>query len=183
MQYHAALPSDAIEAEYLGFRFFATPCGQIWRQNPSKGFYKMSQIKQSQTKNNKKYFYGHTYIGLYQKDMKRTTVTVSKLIAIAFIPNPLNLPIVMHKDETLNANGLLDNSASNLMWGTRAENVQDRVNKKRCGSGGKKLNKEIALAMRKMHCEGKKVKEIAAIYSVGLPCVYDVIKRATWRNV
>ena len=51
--------------------------------------------------------------------------TVSRLVAIAFIPNPKNLPCVCHKDETLDENWLLYNWSDNLFWGTHKDNVQD----------------------------------------------------------
>lgn len=47
---------------------------------------------------------------------------VSRLVAITFIPNPENLPIVMHRD-----NNTLNNHKDNLKWGTYAENSQQCV--------------------------------------------------------
>lgn len=44
---------------------------------------------------------------------------IHRLVAIAFIPNPNNYPIVMHKD-----NNKVNNYYMNLKWGTVAENVQ-----------------------------------------------------------
>ncbi len=47
-----------------------------------------------------------------------------RLVAIAFIPNPLNLSCVLHKDETL-IDWILDNSVCNLWWGTKKDNNID----------------------------------------------------------
>ena len=43
---------------------------------------------------------------------------VHRLVALTFLPNPLNLPIVMHKD-----NNKLNPHLSNLKWGTLSENT------------------------------------------------------------
>lgn len=44
-------------------------------------------------------------------------VKIHRLVAEAYIPNPNNLPIVMHLDDNL-----LNNIVSNLKWGTHKEN-------------------------------------------------------------
>lgn len=50
----------------------------------------------------------------------------SRLVAMAYIPNPNNLPIVCHKD-----NNPLNNHVSNLYWGTQKMNIQQAVREKR----------------------------------------------------
>lgn len=50
---------------------------------------------------------------------------VHRLVAIHFIPNPNNLPLVCHKDETLDERWMLYNWAGNLFWGTQKDNMQD----------------------------------------------------------
>lgn len=47
---------------------------------------------------------------------------VSRLVAIAFIPNPDNLPLVRHLDDNP-----LNNHVNNLAWGTQTDNMQDCV--------------------------------------------------------
>lgn len=49
--------------------------------------------------------------GYYSVTLKRKGYKVHRLVAIAFIPNPNNLPIVNHKDENK-----LNNNADNLEW-------------------------------------------------------------------
>ncbi len=49
----------------------------------------------------------------------RVDKRVNRLVAQSFIPNPNNLPLVMHLD-----NDPLNNHVNNLAWGTYAENNQ-----------------------------------------------------------
>lgn len=52
----------------------------------------------------------------------RDNVSIHRLVAKTFIPNPDNLPLVMHKD-----NDKLNNHVSNLKWGTEEENVRQAI--------------------------------------------------------
>ena len=51
------------------------------------------------------------------KNKKLKYVRVNRLVAQAFIENPNNYPIVMHKD-----NDTFNNCVDNLQWGTYSEN-------------------------------------------------------------
>lgn len=53
---------------------------------------------------------------------KRHYVQVSRLVALAYIPNPLNKPFVCHKE-----NNPKNNFYKNLYWGTQSENIQQCV--------------------------------------------------------
>lgn len=71
---------------------------------------------------------GYLFVKLY-KDGKRKTKYIHKLAAEAFMPNPLNLPQVNHKDENklnntvwLNEDGSVDLEKSNLEWCTATYN-------------------------------------------------------------
>ena len=55
---------------------------------------------------------GYVYVSL-KKNNKTRTFTVHRLVAIYFVPNLLNLPIVNHKDEDKE-----NNKAENLEWCT-----------------------------------------------------------------
>ena len=60
--------------------------------------------------------YGYACVSL-RRNGKNWTVTVHRLVAEAFIPNPDNKPTVNHKDENK-----LNNSVTNLEWMTVNEN-------------------------------------------------------------
>ena len=52
-----------------------------------------------------------------------------RLVAFHFIPNPLNLPCVLHRKEDLDENWALYNWADNLFWWTHKDNIRDMWNK------------------------------------------------------
>ena len=56
----------------------------------------------------------------------RKNKSIHRLVAETFIPNPDNLPVVMHKD-----NDPLNNHVSNLQWGTQSDNIQQAFNEGR----------------------------------------------------
>lgn len=59
------------------------------------------------------------YLTVYLSNGKenRKRITVHRIVATAFVPNPDNLPIINHKDENA-----LNNQADNLEWCTTAYN-------------------------------------------------------------
>ena len=61
--------------------------------------------------------WGYLVVNLY-KDGKRKAMKVHRLVAEAFLPNPLNLETVNHRDENKT-----NNSASNLEWMRNKDNV------------------------------------------------------------
>jgi hypothetical protein len=131
-----------------------------------EGLYQVSNLGNVRNSNGKlikpykKGKYGHAMVGL-SRNNKRTRVQVHRLVAIHFIPNPDNKPEVCHKDNTLDENGFLDNSACNLMWGTHKENCEFENTRKRQSENhadfkgvnnpnyGKHLSKEIKEKMMK----------------------------------
>ncbi len=66
---------------------------------------------------------------ILSKNNYQKIYTVHRIVGIHFIPNPLRLPCVCHKKETLDENGFLYNWADNLFWGTHKDNIQDMINK------------------------------------------------------
>ncbi len=65
--------------------------------------------------------FGHRFIPL-----PKAKKYVHRLVAEAFVPNPSNLPCVLHRDDNP-----LNNSSDNLWWGTKADNNKDASYKKK----------------------------------------------------
>lgn len=63
--------------------------------------------------------YGYAYVFVTQDCGKQKKVRVHRLVALAFIPNPNNLPQVNHKD-----GNKLNNSIENLEWCSAKYNTQ-----------------------------------------------------------
>ena len=61
---------------------------------------------------------GYYHVDLYRNG-KRITKRINRLVAETFIPNPLNLPEVNHKDGNKH-----NNSVNNLEWVTKSENMK-----------------------------------------------------------
>lgn len=105
--------------------------GNIWRTIKScSGLYEASifgeirrlngrVIKQCKDKD------GYLHITTCVKG-RRKTERVSRLVAIAFIKNPQRLPFVLHINDIIT-----DNRVVNLRWGTPKDNMQDAIKKKR----------------------------------------------------
>lgn len=89
---------------------------------------KRGKLKTQQT------YHGYKYVQLH-KDGKTRVVQVHRLVAMAFIPNPENLPCVNHKDEDR-----ANNNVENLEWCTHAYNNHYGV--------GRPMEKAIAARKR-----------------------------------
>ena len=66
---------------------------------------------------------------------KMKSFTVHRLVSLAFIPNPDNLPEVNHKDECKT-----NNNVSNLEWCSKSYNINYGTRNERCGE--KNLNRK-----------------------------------------
>ncbi len=64
---------------------------------------------------------GYNSIKIYREDLTYKNFLVHRLVAMAFIPNPDNLPQVDHLDRDRN-----NNYVDNLKWSTCSQNVKNR---------------------------------------------------------
>ncbi len=100
---------------------------EIWKDvDNTSGRYRISSSGNLMKKNINGYIivkptldrYGYQYVNIkYDNLQKAKRVSIHRLVAIAFINNPYNLPIVHHIDENK-----LNNAVSNLFWCTYAQN-------------------------------------------------------------
>lgn len=75
---------------------------------------------------------GYAYV-ILSGNQHRKTAKSHRLVALAFLPNPDNLPVVNHKDENK-----LNNKVSNLEWCTVAYNMRYGTRTKRSAVSHKK---------------------------------------------
>ena len=121
---------------------------------------------------------------------------VSRLVALHFIPNPDNLPEVLHID-----NMPSNNYVTNLKWGTHQQNIQEAwrdglMEKARIAStklcserhGEKcpahKLTSIEVLEIRNKYATGQYVqKDLARQYNISKPQMCRIVNRQLWRHI
>ena len=102
---------------------------------------------------------GYVMVKLYDNNGVHKTCPVHRLVAIAFIPNPNNLPQVNHKDENKE-----NNCVENLEWCTNDYNIH--------------YGTKIARGAEKLRCCPSTSKKIFSIDSNGIKHFYDSIGEA-----
>jgi hypothetical protein len=68
---------------------------------------------------------GYLRVDLFKNNVKKRYY-VHRLVALAFIENPNNLPCVLHKDDNPE-----NSKVNNLFWGSLSDNMQDMIKKGR----------------------------------------------------
>lgn len=90
---------------------YVTPSGKVYKKISDDLYY-----PKKNSENNANHY---MYTSIHCSDGKQRGVRTHRLVAEAFLPNPDNLPVVMHLD-----NDKSNNDISNLKWGTVAENTK-----------------------------------------------------------
>lgn len=110
-----------------------------------EGFYEVSNygnVKNRKGKILKKHLFckqcPHYDVRLYKDGDEGICIPIHRLVAMAFIPNPDNLPCVDHLD----CNGL-NNIVTNLRWCTQKENCNNPITLKRKKEANKNNMKPI----------------------------------------
>ena len=78
---------------------------------------------------------GYVYVHLTAPNGKHKKERLNRLVALAFIPNPLGLPQVNHKDENK-----LNNCADNLEWCDAKYNANYGTRNQRIGNSRRMSN-------------------------------------------
>ena len=127
---------------------------------------------------------GYLRVGLL-KNGKRKLLSIHRLVAEHFIPNPLNKPEVNHRDGNKE-----NNHFSNLEWVTPAENTQHaeslRLRKHRKGSEchNAKLTEEQVLEIRNLYSSGKFTQEeLAKRFNVYPTAIQKIVNRKNWKHL
>lgn len=119
----------------------------------------------------------------------RTTMAIARMVAKAFCDNPDNKPEVNHKDGNKQ-----NNSADNLEWCTRGENVKhafDAGLQQPTYHFTPEQNREFARKKRKLTDEQvrsirrdtRTLKQIAGDYGMSFSKISDVKRGNTYRDV
>jgi len=147
-----------------------------WCNAGCNGYMKKERIMKSSPDKD-----GYLHLVLRKND-KAFTRSVHRLMAQTFIPNPLNLPEVNHK------NGIkTDNRVENLEWCTSLHNVSHAVetglrNTKGIRHGRHKLTESQVLEIRELASSMRGV-DIAKLYGVGKVCISQIIHRKSWNHI
>ena len=127
---------------------------------------------------------GYLFVSLVHPIKKRKTFSIHRLVAEAFIPNPLNKPEVNHIDTNR-----LNNTTDNLEWLTREEHVihtnkNIKFNRVRGEKHWKsKINNSIVLEIRELHKYGKNYSQISKIFNINDSTVSRIVKRKFWGHI
>lgn len=136
-------------------RYYITKEGMLYFKTLNKGWVK-KPFRLLESKKRKKYTQS-----LLNDEGKYVYEYLHRLVAEAYIPNPNNLPVVMHKDDSPK-----NNHVSNLKWGTHKDNTWDSIIKGRNSYPpyGKGLNHPGSLLAYKPRLQ----RRIIRLYNKGL---------------
>ena len=123
---------------------------------------------------------GYLLVGINSK-----TKSLHRLIAETFIPNPLNLPCVNHKD-----GNKLNNKVSNLEWCTYSSNTlhafKNNLQKPKQGSEVycSLLNEDIVKEIRIKYATNLYTQEqLAIMYNTDQTNVSLIVTNKSWKHV
>ena len=126
--------------------------------------------------------YGYNRICLRNKEHKTKQFLVHRLVSICFIENPLNKPLVNHKDLDKK-----NNSVENLEWCNNSENIKHAylngaMTQKGSRNNCSKLKESQVIEIYKL--KGKlKHEEIAKIYGVARNTITQIICQINWKHL
>jgi hypothetical protein len=131
--------------------------------------------------------FGYKYVMLRIAG-KNKRISVHRAVAMAFIPNPDNLPQVNHKDETRD-----NNCVENLEWCTILynNNYGHRKEKTSASSTGEKNGRAIltehdVIEIRKTYVPGSKEfckRKLAEKYGVSFVTIAKIVTGQLWKHL
>ena len=170
---------------------------ELWRDIPGfEGFYKAStlgRIKSLARRGTYERILNPiiNHSGYYNVSLskygKSKNYLVHQLVAKTFIPNPLNLIQINHKD-----GDKLNNKIDNLEWCTVQENITHSIetglkpDDKGCNNIHSKFNPEDIAWIRRNYIEKDPVygcKALAKKFNVGKATISDIINYKTYKNI
>lgn len=130
---------------------------------------------------------GYNRIGLYDGTKKRSKeFYIHRLLAIHFIPNPLNKQFINHIDGNTQNNDL-----SNLEWCTKSENgihaykIGLNYTNPKYGEENKNsiLTVDIVKDIRKRYSEGQRQIDISKQLGYGKCLISQIVRNKTWKHI
>ena len=127
--------------------------------------------------------------GYFQKTLHnlkhRKTMSLHRLVALAFIPNPDGKETVNHIDGCKT-----NNDIENLEWATKSENTQHafdiglKQGSKGVANGRCKLTEKQVLEIREKYIPYKcSFYKLADEYNVNRVSIEYIVKRKTWKHI
>jgi hypothetical protein len=111
---HRYIPEEYMDEKWWYIRgasgYMISDYGRVWSEKSQK-FLKPKPLDD----------HGHMGVCLYVNGKCRYEY-IHRLMAKAFIPNPMNLPVVRHLNDVPD-----DNDICNLKWGTQKDNIADSI--------------------------------------------------------
>lgn len=123
---------------------------------------------------------GYPVVTLQNKGFKKT-MSVHRLVAKAYIPNPENKPQINHIDGNKQ-----NNNVSNLEWSTHSENMKHAHeiglarSQKGTSNNANKLSEEEVLAIKDYKTKGKGPTEISRLMGLPFGRVVNVYYGKCW---
>jgi len=128
---------------------------------------------------------GYSRVGICIKPRTGATKSVHRAVALAWLPNPDNLPFVCHKDDDKS-----NNHVDNLYWGNYKTNAKDAIrnNKTIKGSvvGCSKLTEGNVVWIRNNFvkgCSKRGSRAMARKFGVANGTMWYAIAGKTWKHV
>lgn len=134
---------------------------------------KLSQPALRKTQPNKNNRYHQIMLQNKRENVKPTLFYVHRLVAEHFVPNPLNLPRVRHKDFDYN-----NNHADNLEWTTASDNVKYHIENKPdfCLSNRILNDEELLKEGLFKYIQDRKIRELAELWKCSTITCNKILK-------
>lgn len=117
------------------------------------------------------------------KDGINKIFSVSRLVAVAFVPNPYNLPNVCHHDDIP-----VNNVYLNLFWGTTQDNIDDKCKKNRQAKGEKNgrvylKGVQVIEIRKKYNRDTYGLSRLANEYGTTATNISYIVTRKNWKHI
>lgn len=128
---------------------------------------------------------GYLSIGLTSESgAKSRSLLIHRLVAVAFLPNPLGLPWINHKDGVKT-----NNHVENLEWCTPTQNIMHAIGAgfmpvlRGSQRGTAKLNEDKVHVIKKMMLLGFSNDKLAEIFAVSTAPISYIRNNQAWTHV